>query len=87
MVTPCADHPDIQEWFEKSRLDSFTGLFARMERQGTPEQAALISRYYRAKADGIAGLIRLMAGNGKRETVGIDGTNASRVVATVPMGS
>ena len=74
-----AGHPDIQAWFEQSRLDSFTGLFARIERQGTPEQSALISRYYQAKADGIAGLIRLMAGDGGASTTARQSsTNESR---------
>ena len=58
-----AEHPDIAAWFEKARLDSFSGMLAEAARQGSPEKLALLERFNRARTDGTARLSHLLAGS------------------------
>lgn len=55
-----AEHADVQAWLENARLDSFSGMFARAEREPTPENTALCERYFQARQAGMMRLANLL---------------------------
>jgi hypothetical protein len=55
-----AQHADIEAWKEKSRLESFTRMFAEAGRNPTPAVAALLKRFAEVRPAGLAKIAALL---------------------------
>ena len=55
-----AQHADIEAWKERSRLDSFSGMFAEAERNQTLVLAALLKRLAEVRPVGLAKIAALL---------------------------
>lgn len=55
-----SQHPDLQDWFRGSRLEAYTELFERMQREADPAWGALQARLRQARGPGLERMAELL---------------------------